>query len=140
MLNFDANVLKENEMKNQSAIDGLEKLIGQLKGLHVEITNLAKKSPNDAVNVFKLKLINKVIENGNNVLGKEYRPFEDFVKFDLDDVPTTSDVAMVLNQYTQEAERYRSDNVTYDHGHWVYVVDGQPTDIRSAPPSRIGEK
>jgi hypothetical protein len=139
MLNFGDNVLEE-KMKKQSDIERLEKLIGQLTGLHVEITNLAKKSPNDAVNAFKLKLINKVIENGNEVLGEEYRPFDDFVQFDLDEVPTTSDVAMVLNQYMQEAERYRSDNVMWDGPHWVYVVDGRPTNIQSAPPSRIGKK
>jgi hypothetical protein len=127
-------------MKENSDIERLEKLIGQLNGLHAELTSLAKKSPNDAVNSFKLRLINQVIENGNDVLGKEYRPFDDFSQFDSDDVPTTSDVAMVLNQYMQQAERYRSDNVKYYNYQWVYVVDGKPTDIRSARPSKIGEK
>ena len=41
-------------MKDQSEIESLEKLIGQLQGLHSEISLLAKKSPNDAVNSFKL--------------------------------------------------------------------------------------
>jgi hypothetical protein len=76
----------------------------------------------------------------NDVLGKEYRPFDDFAQFDSDDVPTTSDVAMVLSQYMKEAERYRSDNVEYYDYKWVYVVDGRPTDIQSAPPLKIGEK
>jgi hypothetical protein len=127
-------------MKDEIEIERLEKLIGQLNGLHAELTSLAKKSPNDAVNSFKLRLINQIIKNGNDVLGNEYRPFDDFTQFDPDDVPTTSDVAMMLNQYIQETERYRSDNVIYDHGRFVYVVDGEPTQIQSAPPSRSGEK
>jgi hypothetical protein len=127
-------------MKNKSEVESLEKLIGQLQGLHAEVTGLAKKSPNDAVNAFKLKLINKVIEFGNDVLGKEYRPFDDFEKFDFDEVPSNSDVALVLAQYIEEAERYRSDNVMWYQGHWVYTVKGEASDIRSGPPSKIGRK
>jgi hypothetical protein len=127
-------------MKVKSEVESLEKLIGQLQGLHAEITSLAKKSPSDAVNPFKLKLINKVITSGNEVLGKEYRPFDDFGQFDSDDVPSTSDVAMVLGQYMEEAERYRSDNVTWYGGKWVYILGGKPSDIRSGPPSKIGRK
>jgi hypothetical protein len=127
-------------MEEKSEIESLEKLIGQLQGLHSEITSLAKKSPSDAVNAFKLKLINKVIASGNEVLGEEYRPFEDFEQFDSDDVPSTSDVAMVLGQYMEEAERYRSDNVTWYRGNWVYVLGGSPSAIRSGPPSKIGRK
>jgi hypothetical protein len=125
-------------MKNKSEVEALEKLIGQLQGLHAEITSLAKKSPSDAVNSFKLKLINKVIEFGNEVLGSEYRPFDDFEQFDADDVPSTSDVALVLGQYIEEAERFRSDNVKWHGGRWVYIVNGTESDIRSGPPSKIG--
>jgi hypothetical protein len=127
-------------MKGRSNVEGLEKLIGQLQGLHAELTSLAKKSPNDAANAFKLKLINKVIESGNEVLGAGYRPFDDFEQFESDDVPSTSDVAMVLGQYMEEAERYRSDNVTRYGGRWVYVIKGEPSEIPSGPPSKIGRK
>jgi hypothetical protein len=127
-------------VKDKSEVENLEKLIGQLQGLHAEVTSLAKKSPNDAVNTFKLKLINKVIEFGNQVLGTKYRPFDDFEQFDSDDVPSTSDVAMVLGQYMEEAERYRSDNVEYYAGEWMYVVDGETSDIPSGPPSKVGRK
>jgi hypothetical protein len=127
-------------MKDKSEVESLEKLIGQLQGLHSEVTSLAKKSPSDAVNAFKLKLINKVIESGNAVLGEEYRPFDDFEQFNSDDVPSTSDVAMVLGQYIEEAERYRSDNVKMNAGRWVYVIKGVASDIRSGPPSKIGRK
>ncbi len=127
-------------MKDRSEVEKLEKLIGQLQGLHSEVTLLAKKSPNDAVNQFKLGLINRVIKAGNDVLGPNYLPFDDFKGFNADDLPSTSDVALVLAQYIEEAERYRSDNIKYYGGYWVYVVSGEPSDIRSNAPSKVGRK
>lgn len=127
-------------MKSKEDVENLEKVIGQLQGAHAEISQLAKKSPNNSLNKFKLNLINKVLERANVVLGDKYRPFADFEQFDADDVPTTSDVTMVLAQYMEETERYRSDNVKYHGGAWYYVVKGQPSDIRSALPSKVGKK
>lgn len=127
-------------MKSKNDIEALEKLIGQLQGLHTEISLLAKKSPNDGINGFKLRLINNVIALANGVLGQNYLPFYDFFAFDADDVPSTSDVALVLAQYMEEAERYRSDNVIRQDYEWFYLVDGKASDIPSGPPSKIGKK
>lgn len=127
-------------MKTKEDVEALERLIGQLQGLHTEIAQLARKAPNDAVNAFKLKLINKVINAGNAVLGEGYRPFTDFEEFDVDDVPTNSDVTLILSQYIEQTERYRSDNVRLNSGTWAYTVSGKASDIKAAPPSRIGSK
>lgn len=127
-------------MKDRSEVENLEKVIGQLQGLHSEISSLSKKSPNDAVNAFKLDLINKVIKNSNIVLGGKYLPFGDFEGFNADDFPSTSDVALVLSQYMEEAERYRSDNVVVNRGAWVYIVNGEASSIRSGPPSKVVRK
>ncbi len=80
-------------MKDRKDVENLEKLVGQLQGLHSEITVLAKKAPNDAVNTFKLGLINKVVASANKVLGPNHLPFDNFTGFDADDLPSTSDVA-----------------------------------------------
>lgn len=122
-------------MKSEQDIENLEKLIGQLKALHTEISVLSKKSPSDAVNTFKLKLINKSLAFGNEVLGASYKPFDDFEAFDSDDMPSNSDVTMVLAQYLEEAERYRSDNVTMSSGWYYYKLNGEKSSIRSAPPT-----
>lgn len=127
-------------MKTRSDVEALEKLIGQLQGLHAEISLLAKKAPNDGVNAFKLRLINNVISLANSVLAPNYLPFDGFTAFDADDVPSTSDVALVLAQYMEEAERYRSDNVIISDYKWYYVVDGSASEIPSGPPSKIGKK
>jgi hypothetical protein len=127
-------------MKTDSEVEALERLIGQLNGLHAEISQLAKKSPNDALNAFKLKLVNKVIAAGNAVLPKGYRPFEDFEQFDSDDMPTNSDVTIILTQYMEQSERYRSDNVMYEDYKWFYKVNGRASDIIAAQPTKVGEK
>jgi dGTP triphosphohydrolase len=51
-------------MKTDEDVQKLEKLIGQMNGLHSELTLLAKK-PNDALNLFKMKLVNKVLHDAN---------------------------------------------------------------------------
>lgn len=127
-------------MNSKEDVERLEKLVGQLQGLYAEIGALAKKSPNDAVNAFKLKFINRVLETGNEVLGDNYKPFEEFDQFDVDDAPSTSDVTMVIAQYMEEAERFRSDNVRIVNGVWKYVINGEGSEIRSGPPTKIGRK
>jgi hypothetical protein len=128
-------------MKDRSEVEKLEKLIGQLQGLHAEITLLAKKSPNDAVNKFKLDLIDRVVKTANSVLGPNYLPFIDFEGFNPDELPSTSDVALVLAQYMEEAERYRSDNIRQTgYNYWAYVVNGEASDIQSHAPSKVTRK
>jgi len=121
-------------LKTEAEAEKLEKLLRQLHGLHSEISLLAKKSPNDAVNAFKLKLINKVLQAGNEVLGDGYKPFTDFNLFDFDDLPSNSDVTVVLTQYIQEAEGYKSNNVVYSDHEWVYQVNGSPSKIETSSP------
>lgn len=123
-------------MKSKEDVEKLEKLLGQINGIYSEISALSKKSPNDGVNKFKLNLINKVLASANDVLGPSYLPFDDFSQFDVDDLPTTSDVTVVISQYMEEAERYRSDNVILDRG-WKYVIDGRSSNIEASPPARV---
>jgi hypothetical protein len=128
-------------MKTEDEVEKLEKIIGQLQGAHKEISVLAKKSPADSLNAFKLTLINNVIKTSNEVLGEKYKPFDHFDQFEADDLPSNSDVTMILAQYMEEAERYRSDNVVYEkYVGWVYKVDGKASGIQSGPPSKIGKK
>ena len=70
---------------NKNDVDVFEKLSGQLISVYEEISLLSKKSPNDAVNKFKLKFVNKLINDSNEFLSHKYRPFDDFEMFDEDD-------------------------------------------------------
>lgn len=125
-------------MKTKEDVENLEKLIGQLQGLHSEISQLAKKSPNDGLNTFKLRLVNKVLKSGNNILTARYVPFDDFKQFEEDQLPTNSDVTMILSQYLEQAERFRSDHMTWHQSRWRYIVDGAPSDIEGKAPTKVG--
>ena len=47
---------------NKNDIDIFEKLSGQLISVYEEISLLSKKNPNDAINKFKLKFLNKLTQ------------------------------------------------------------------------------
>src|SRR5688500_8553446 len=93
-------------------IQEYKKILNQLEGLHEEISNLAKKSYTDAINLFKLKMVNQVLVKANLILGKSYIPFSDFSTFDEDEVPTNSDVTLVLSQYINCMESLREENIS----------------------------
>ena len=123
-------------MKTQEDVEKLEKTIGQLKAIHREVSLLSKKSPIDAVNPFKLKMINSVMQLANSVLGNRYKPIDGFEQFDEDDVPSTSDVVLVVAQYLEEVERFRADNVVKHDFKWVYILNEKPSRILADPKSR----
>jgi len=95
-----------------------EKMHVQMQSLHTEIGTLSKKSPNDAVNKFKLKLINNLLQTGNELLKGEYKALAGFDQFDEVDIPTNSDVTVVLAQYLNCLEKLRADNICQYGGQW----------------------
>lgn len=120
-------------------IDNFEKTQAQLDSLHAEISALTKKSSNDALNKFKLKFVNQILEEANTLLGKKYVPFAGFEKFDENDLPTNSDVTMILGQYLNCMEKLRSDNIESRHGYWYWKSDKGETNIRTLLPNKISK-
>ena len=127
-------------------VDKFEKLIGQLQSIYEEISLLSKKSPNDALNKFKLKFINTLLEQANDFLGQKYKPFSDFSLFNEDDIPQNSDIVFILSQYLQCFEKLRADNVVMYHGDWRWAIEaerGEKADengfvyIRTVIPKRL---
>jgi hypothetical protein len=122
-------------------VDNFEKLQAQLESLYNEISSLSKKSQNDALNKFKLKFVNKILSDSNELLGVNYKPFPDFDLFDENEMPTNSDVAMMLMQYLSCLEKLRADNVKQDSiGRWYWIIDGIHSDIKTVMPKKIKEK
>ncbi len=127
-------------------VDKFEKLVGQLQGTYDEISLLSKKKPTDAVNKFKLKFINTLLEQANEFLGQRYKPFSYFALFNEDDVPQNSDIAFILSQYLQCFEKVRADNVVDKYGTWYWALEperGEEPDergfvyIRTVMPKRL---
>ncbi|MEH2533909.1 hypothetical protein V1277_006795 [Bradyrhizobium sp. AZCC 1588] len=119
-------------------VDTFEKLKGQLDSLYEEISTLAKKAPNDAVNSFKIKFVNAVLAQCNTFFGQKYKPFSDFDVFETDELPTNSDVTFILSQYIECAEKFRADNIEYDEFEkWCWKVDNAQFQIKTSPPRKL---
>lgn len=112
-------------------------ICGQLEVFRAEISALTKKKPNDAINKFKLKFINKVLEDANKLLKEKYKPFADFDYFEEDEIPTNSDITMMLSQYLQSMEKLRIDNIFYDNDKYncYWKIDDKRLKIKTAHPS-----
>ena len=130
----------------KAEIDFFEKTQTQLEGMYEDISLLSKKSQNDAVSLFKLKFINKILIDSNKVLGKNYKPFEDFEIFEESNIPTNSDSVMILTQYINCFEKFRGDNVfstrTFDGSkavyNWYWITDNNKTGIyETSEPKKI---
>lgn len=125
--------MKRNE------VDEVEKIIGQLEGLHAEMSTMAKKSPNDGVNAFKLNFINATLNRCNAILGSQYKPFQDFSVFNSDDVPSNSDVTFMLTQYLGAIEKFRADNIFQEHGYWYWRITDDTGPVRTRIPKKLSE-
>jgi len=118
-------------------VELFDKTYAQMEALYTEIASLSKKSPTDGVNKFKLKFINKVLGEANNLLKEKYKPFEDFEVFEEDDLPTNSDVIMILSQYLGCMEELHHANILRYGGDWWWVIDGERSDIRTSCPKKL---
>lgn len=68
-----------------------------LATLTFEFRRLSDKKPNEAVNEFKLNIVNKILAEANKELGST--PIDGFSQFNIDAMPTNSDVLFVLALY-----------------------------------------
>lgn len=90
-------------------IEKYNELNSKLISLKGDITLLSAKKPNETVNEFKLKVINKVLVQINDLIGG-FKPEDDFVAFDFDVLPTNSDVLLMLNLYLNSMSRFKDAN------------------------------
>ena len=125
-------------MKTNNDIDKFIKLVKQIKSLMAEFSVLSKKKPDGAVNKFKIKLINPVLEVANYFVdNKKYKPFEEFELFDEDTLPTNSDILVILSQYTACLEKYYEDNILHYNYKTYWFINGKRTNI-IAPQAFMG--
>ena len=81
-----------------------------------------------------MKFVNQILVDANKVLGDNYKPFADFDVFNDEEIPTTSDVAMILTQYLSCFEKLRTDNVSYSGGKWYWLIDGKQSQVMTFRP------
>src|SRR4051812_14627208 len=89
----------------------------QIKALLEEMRELSKKHPDGAINKFKLRFINEKLQDANVCLSESYRPLKGFEQFDANDLPTNSDVVLILGQYSGALVRWEAEHVYRDDSH-----------------------
>ena len=114
----------EERTVTRTEIEVFEKMVAQMDGLHQEVSVASRKAPNDAINVFKLSLVNEILRRCNELLGGANRPFAEFEQLSSDELPSNSDVVFILGQYIACAEEVRASNIQAWGDNWYWVVEG----------------
>lgn len=84
-----------------------------LSGIYGELQELSKKKPDTPLNNFKVKSINRVLEPIKELLKEENMyPFLDVL--DMDDMPTNSDVVLILSQYIKSMDIFHDKYYGYN--------------------------
>ncbi|HWB26991.1 MAG TPA: hypothetical protein VG738_16020 [Chitinophagaceae bacterium] len=86
-----------------------EMLYPIIAGLHKEMQELSKKKQDGALNVLKVRTINKALEKAKNLLTNE--PSAEFLEL-LDEkmLPTNSDAVLIIVQYISAMEGFKIKN------------------------------
>lgn len=90
-------------------VDKYDELRSKLVSVRDDIALLSAKKPHDQLNSFKLKFINNLLAQVNELIG-DFRPEEDFNEFDNVELPSNSDVLMILNLYLAGMTRFKEAN------------------------------
>ncbi len=123
-------------MLTRDQVEAYERTRGQFEALHVDFSNLAKKAADAPVNKLKIAIVNEKLRAANKLLKGPDRPLEGFCEFDEASLPTASDVVIVLSQYIDALEGWRSARVVY-RDDWKWVWNTKERDYLSTSPSRF---
>ncbi len=124
---------KKNRLKIKD-VETFERLNQQLSQLHEDINALSKKSPDNPINKFKLAIINEKLSVANSLLSEDFMPIEGFTQFNEADLPSNSDVVLILSQYLEALEAWRSANIVYVSNDYFWDTE-QEAQIVSDDPS-----
>jgi hypothetical protein len=123
-------------MDKKEEVWEFEKLEQQLHSFLDEMSALSSKKPDGPVNKFKLTFLNATLESINRIVG-DYRPFPDFEQFDVDSLPSNSDVVVILSQYAGAILRFRTENTTEDSYKWFWIIGGKPSNVETGRPDNF---
>lgn len=118
----------------QQDVDQYELLYPLLEASYVEIQELSKKKPESPLNSYKVKAINRILIPLKELL-KDENVYDFLDVLDTDDLPTNSDVVLILSQYKKAMVMFRDSYYKYNQRkgktEWSIVPDIQHTTAQS---------
>ena len=97
--------MKEEKYITQLDVQQYTLLNPLLQGLYNEFQELSKKKPESPLNTNKIKMVNRILEPIKEILKNE--PSLDYLDIlDIDDVPTNSDVILILSHYLKAMKMF----------------------------------
>lgn len=106
----------------------LEKLLASVYG---EMKEFSKKKPDEPLNKFKVKSINRVLEQVKEIM--KHEPTNDFLDLlDEDSLPSNSDSILIIGQFNAAMAQFRSKyhrNYFTGYGNDVWSTKERPVNF-----------
>lgn len=103
----------QSELPNSDKVKKFEILYPMINSDLIEIRELSKKKQDEPLNKFKVKTINKKLEQVKAILSDE-PTFEFLELLDEETLPSNSDAVLMVSQYIQALKQFKSKYYTKD--------------------------
>lgn len=118
--------MSKKNLPSDNQVIKFEMLNELADSIYLEMKEFSKKKPDDALNPFKVKNVNRVLTQLKDFLQDE--PTAIFLDL-LDDetLPTNSDAILIIGQFKASMDNYRK-KYTTQYGRWTTIEfpDGKP--------------
>lgn len=114
---------KNNTLPTEAQVEQFKMLDELLDSIYLEMKEFSKKKPDEPLNKFKVKNVNRVLEQVKDILKNE--PTNAFLDI-LDDesLPTNSDAILVIGQFKASMERFQK---KYSAGYGTWKTKEHPS-------------
>lgn len=116
-----------------------DKLEDQLTYMYLEIGKLSSKKSDGIINSFKLKIINALLQNANELFETGKLPIAKFALFQDEDLPSYSDITFLLTQYLEKLDYFRFQNTETSYGSCCWIV-GKAEKLKTKYPHYLHTK
>lgn len=110
---------KKNNLPSDALVEKFIMLSQLLNSVYTEMKEFSKKKPDEPLNTFKVKNVNRVLEQVKEVLKDE--PTIEFLDL-LDDetLPSNSDAILIIGQYNASMTSFRN-KFTTEYRRWKTI-------------------
>jgi len=108
---------------NENQAIKFDKIEYRLNSIYVEFDKLSKKKPDSVINTYKLKQINDLFREANNLFDEGNISIEKLSLFDDTELPSYSDVVIVLTQYLEVLDYFRYRHTFLEYGSHYWILD-----------------